>query len=79
MACTKFLKARVSPEIKGRAKVVADHEFLSEAAGIRRQVGQQRYLALRIPRDFLCFLYAAYRPELTRYGWQLFPGCRVHL
>jgi hypothetical protein len=36
MACTEFLKARVSPEIKLRLKAVADREFLSEAAWLKR-------------------------------------------
>ena len=38
MACTEFLKARVSPEIKLRTKAVADREFLSEAAWLKRLV-----------------------------------------
>lgn len=38
MACTEFLKARVSPEIKLRTKAVADLEFLSEAAWLKRLV-----------------------------------------
>jgi hypothetical protein len=38
MACTEFLKARVSPEIKLRMKVLADHEFMSEAAWLKRLV-----------------------------------------
>src|SRR6202035_1960169 len=38
MACTEFLKARVSPEIKLRTKAVADHEFMSEAAWLKRLV-----------------------------------------
>jgi hypothetical protein len=36
--CTETLKAHVSPEIKLRAKVVADREFLSEAAWLKRLV-----------------------------------------
>jgi hypothetical protein len=38
MACTEFLKARVSPEIKFQAKVVADREFLTEATWLKRLV-----------------------------------------
>jgi hypothetical protein len=36
--CTETLKAHVSPEIKLRAKAVADREFLSEAAWLKRLV-----------------------------------------
>jgi hypothetical protein len=38
MRCTEFLKARVSPEIKLRTKAVADREFISEAAWLKRLV-----------------------------------------
>jgi hypothetical protein len=38
MGCTEFLKARVSPDIKLQAKAVADREFLSEAAWLKRLV-----------------------------------------
>ena len=38
MTCTETLKAHVSPEIKLRAKVLADREFLSEAAWLKRLV-----------------------------------------
>ena len=38
MGCTEILKARVSPEIKLQAKAVADREFLSEAAWLKRLV-----------------------------------------
>jgi hypothetical protein len=38
MACTEFLKARVSPEIKLRTKAVADREYMSEAAWLKRLV-----------------------------------------
>jgi hypothetical protein len=38
MACTEFLKARVSPEIKLRTRAVADRDFLSEAAWLKRLV-----------------------------------------
>ena len=38
MACTEFLKARVSPEIKFRVKVVAERDFQSEAAWLKRLV-----------------------------------------
>ena len=38
MGCTEFLKARVSPEIKLQTKAVADREFLSEAAWLKRLV-----------------------------------------
>jgi len=38
MGCTETLKAHVSPEIKSQAKAVADSEFLSEAAWLKRLV-----------------------------------------
>ena len=38
MGCTEFLKARVSPEIKLQAKAIAEREFLSEAAWLKRLV-----------------------------------------
>jgi Bacterial mobilisation protein (MobC) len=38
MSCTETLKAHVSPEIKLQAKAIADHEFLSEAAWLKRLV-----------------------------------------
>ena len=38
MICTETLKAHVSPEIKLQAKAVADREFLSEAAWLKRLV-----------------------------------------
>jgi hypothetical protein len=38
MRCTATLKARVSPEMKLQAKAVADREFLSEAAWLKRLV-----------------------------------------
>jgi hypothetical protein len=38
MACTEFLKARVSPEIKFRVKAVADRELISEATWLKRLV-----------------------------------------
>ncbi len=38
MGCMEFLKARVSPETKFQAKAVADREFLSEAAWLKRLV-----------------------------------------
>lgn len=38
MACTEFLKARVSAEIKFRAKAIADRDYLSEAAWLKRLV-----------------------------------------
>jgi hypothetical protein len=38
MACTEFLKARVSPEIKLQVKAVADRELLSEATWLKRLV-----------------------------------------
>ena len=38
MACTEFLKARVSPEIKFRVKDVAKRDFQSEAAWLKRLV-----------------------------------------
>jgi hypothetical protein len=38
MACTEFLKARVSPEIKLQVKDVADRDFMSEATWLKRLV-----------------------------------------
>jgi hypothetical protein len=38
MSCTAILKARVSPELKRQAKVVADRELLTEAAWLKRLV-----------------------------------------
>ena len=38
MSCTEVLKARVSPEIKLQAKVIADRELLTEAAWLKRLV-----------------------------------------
>lgn len=38
MICTETLKAHVSPDIKVRAKAIADREFLSEAAWLKRLV-----------------------------------------
>jgi hypothetical protein len=38
MRCNETLKTRVSPEIKLQAKAVADREFLSEAAWLKRLV-----------------------------------------
>ena len=38
MACTEFLKARVAPEIKFQVKAVADRDFLSEAAWLKRLI-----------------------------------------
>jgi hypothetical protein len=38
MRCTEILKTGVSPEIKLKAKAVADREFLSEAAWLKRLV-----------------------------------------
>jgi hypothetical protein len=38
MSCTETLRAYVSPEIKLQAKAVADREFLSEAAWLKRLV-----------------------------------------
>ena len=38
MICTETLKAHVSPDIKLRAKAIADREFLSEAAWLKRLV-----------------------------------------
>ena len=38
MRCTEILKTSVSPEIKLKAKAVADREFLSEAAWLKRLV-----------------------------------------
>lgn len=38
MICTETLKAHVSPEVKLQAKAVADREFLSEAAWLKRLV-----------------------------------------
>ncbi len=41
MICTETLKAHVSPEIKLQARAVADREFLSEAAWLKRLVLQE--------------------------------------
>jgi len=38
VSCTETLKAHVSPEIKLQAKSVADREFLSEAAWLKRLI-----------------------------------------
>jgi Bacterial mobilisation protein (MobC) len=38
MSCTEILKARVSPEIKCQAKAIADRDFLTEAAWLKRLV-----------------------------------------
>ena len=38
MSCTEILKARVSPEIKLQAKVIAERELLTEAAWLKRIV-----------------------------------------
>lgn len=38
MSCTEILKARVSPEVKRRAKTIADRELLTEAAWLKRIV-----------------------------------------
>ena len=38
MRCTETLKTHVSPEMKLQASSVADHEFLSEAAWLKRLV-----------------------------------------
>ena len=38
MICTETLKAHVSPQIKLEAKAVAEREFLSEAAWLKRLV-----------------------------------------
>jgi hypothetical protein len=49
MACTEFLKARVSPEIKRQTKAVADREFLSEAAWLKRLVLRELLLTDAAP------------------------------
>ena len=38
MSCTEILKARVSPEIKLQAKVIADRELLTESAWLKQIV-----------------------------------------
>jgi hypothetical protein len=38
MSCTEILKARVSPELKLQAKVIADRELLTEAGWLKRLV-----------------------------------------
>src|ERR1700681_800823 len=38
MRCTETLRTRVSPEMKLQASAIADREFLSEAAWLRRLV-----------------------------------------
>ena len=50
MTCTETLKAHVSPEIKLQAKAIADREFLSEAAWLKRLVLREiQYSADRTP------------------------------
>jgi hypothetical protein len=38
MSCTEILKARVSPELKHQAKLVADRGLLTESAWLKRLV-----------------------------------------
>jgi hypothetical protein len=38
MGCTEFLKTRVAPDIKLRAKAIAEREFLSEGTWLKRLV-----------------------------------------
>ena len=38
MACTEFLKARVSPEIKRQTKAIAERDLVTEAAWLKRLV-----------------------------------------
>jgi hypothetical protein len=38
MRCTEFLKARVSPQIKRQARAIAERDFLTEAAWLKRLV-----------------------------------------
>lgn len=38
MSCTEILKARVSSEVKLQAKAIADRDFLTEAAWLKRLV-----------------------------------------
>src|SRR5271167_1362197 len=38
MSCTEILKARVPPEIKSRAKAIAERDLLTEAAWLKRLV-----------------------------------------
>jgi hypothetical protein len=38
MSCTEFLKARVSPQIKCQARAIAERDFLTEAAWLKRLV-----------------------------------------
>jgi hypothetical protein len=38
MSCTEILKARVSPEVKLQAKAIADRDYLTEAAWLKRLV-----------------------------------------
>jgi hypothetical protein len=38
MRCTEFLKARVSPQIKRRARAIAERDFMTEAAWLKRLV-----------------------------------------
>jgi Bacterial mobilisation protein (MobC) len=44
MSCTEILKARVSPEIKRQARMIADRQLLSEAAWLKglviREIGK---------------------------------------
>jgi hypothetical protein len=47
MRCTEILKTSVSPEMKLQAKVIADREFLSEAAWLKRLVMRE----IRVRKD----------------------------
>jgi hypothetical protein len=38
MSCTEFLKARVSPQIKRQARAIAERDFMTEAAWLKRLV-----------------------------------------
>jgi hypothetical protein len=38
MRCTEFLKARVSPQIKRQARAIAERDFMTEAAWLKRLV-----------------------------------------
>ena len=69
MGCTEFLKARVSPETKLQLKAVADREFLSEAAWLKR-------LVLREMRA--CDAARASEGESSRAGGIRRPGRDAH-
>src|SRR5580692_7354542 len=55
MSCTEILKARVSSEVKLQAKAIADRDFLTEAAWLKRLVIRE-IRACDAPNDASCEL-----------------------